>query len=39
MAYWYVPSIVEWLIAAGILAGGAFLFTIAVRYLPLREEA
>lgn len=38
MAYWYVPSIVEWLIAAGILAGGAFLFTLAVRFLPLREE-
>jgi molybdopterin-containing oxidoreductase family membrane subunit len=38
MSYWYVPSVVEWLIAAGILAGGAFLFTLAVAFLPLREE-
>jgi molybdopterin-containing oxidoreductase family membrane subunit len=38
MTYWYVPSLVEWLIAAGIIAAGAFLFTLAVRFLPLRED-
>jgi Ni/Fe-hydrogenase subunit HybB-like protein len=37
MSYWYVPTIVEWLIVFGVLAFGAFLFTLAVRYLPMQE--
>jgi molybdopterin-containing oxidoreductase family membrane subunit len=37
MSYWYVPTIVEWLIVFGILAFGAMLFTLAVRYLPMQE--
>ncbi len=36
-SYWYVPTAVEWLIVAGILAFGALLFTIAVRVLPMQE--
>ncbi|MCC6618679.1 MAG: polysulfide reductase NrfD [Chloroflexi bacterium] len=36
MSHFYVPSLVEWLIVAGVLAGGALLFTLAVRWLPLR---
>jgi molybdopterin-containing oxidoreductase family membrane subunit len=34
---WYVPTIVEWLIVAGILAGGALLVTLAAMFLPLEE--
>ena len=34
---WYVPTIVEWLIVAGILAGGALLVTLAAMFLPLQE--
>jgi dimethyl sulfoxide reductase membrane subunit len=37
MSYWYVPTIVEWLIILGVLAGGALLFTLAVRFLPMQE--
>jgi dimethyl sulfoxide reductase membrane subunit len=37
MSYWYVPTIVEYLVVAGVLAFGALLFTIAVAWLPLRE--
>jgi molybdopterin-containing oxidoreductase family membrane subunit len=36
-SYWYVPTIVEWLIVAGILAGGALLVTLAAMLLPLQE--
>ena len=36
--YWYVPTIVEWLIVLGVLAFGALLFTAAVWYLPLQEH-
>jgi molybdopterin-containing oxidoreductase family membrane subunit len=36
--YWfYVPTIVEWLVVIGILAFGALLFTVLVRYLPMQE--
>jgi molybdopterin-containing oxidoreductase family membrane subunit len=38
MTYWYVPTIVEYVIVAGVIAFGAFLFTLAVGYLPLRER-
>ena len=37
MSYWYVPTIVEWLIVFGVLAFGALLFTMAVRFLPMQE--
>jgi molybdopterin-containing oxidoreductase family membrane subunit len=37
LSYWYVPTIVEWLIVVGIFAFGALLFTIAVRFLPIQE--
>jgi molybdopterin-containing oxidoreductase family membrane subunit len=37
MTYWYVPTIVEWLIVFGVLAFGALLFTLAVRFLPIQE--
>jgi molybdopterin-containing oxidoreductase family membrane subunit len=36
MSHFYVPSLVEWLVVAGVLAFGAFLFTLAARWLPLR---
>jgi molybdopterin-containing oxidoreductase family membrane subunit len=36
-SYWYVPTIVEWLVVLGILAMGALLFTIAARFLPMQE--
>jgi molybdopterin-containing oxidoreductase family membrane subunit len=38
MSHWYVPTFVEWLIVAGILAFGALLFSAAVAWLPLRES-
>ncbi|HEX7949685.1 MAG TPA: NrfD/PsrC family molybdoenzyme membrane anchor subunit [Candidatus Limnocylindrales bacterium] len=38
MYYWYVPTVVEWLIVLGVLAFGALLFTTAVWYLPLQEH-
>jgi molybdopterin-containing oxidoreductase family membrane subunit len=34
---WYVPTVIEWLIVAGILAGGALLVTLAAMVLPLQE--
>jgi molybdopterin-containing oxidoreductase family membrane subunit len=37
MYYWYVPTIIEWLVVLGILAFGALLFTLATRYLPMQE--
>jgi molybdopterin-containing oxidoreductase family membrane subunit len=37
MSHWYVPTIVEWLIVAGILAFGGLLLSAAVAWLPLRE--
>jgi molybdopterin-containing oxidoreductase family membrane subunit len=37
MSYWYVPTLVEYLVVAGILAFGALLFTMALVWLPLRE--
>ena len=36
-SYWYVPTIVEWLVAMGVLAIGALLFTLAVLVLPIQE--
>ena len=36
--YWfYVPTIVEWLVVIGILAFGTLLFTILAGYLPMQE--
>ncbi len=37
MVDWYVPSLVEWLIVAGVLAFGALVFTAAVRWLPMQQ--
>jgi molybdopterin-containing oxidoreductase family membrane subunit len=37
MAYWYVPTAIEWIIVAGLLAFGALVFTIAVLILPMQE--
>lgn len=39
MSNWYVPSPVEWLVVAGVLAFGALLFTLAARWLPLQQPA
>lgn len=36
-SYWYVPTIVEWLIVLGILAFGGLIFTLAARFLPMQE--
>lgn len=36
-SYWYVPTAIEWLVVAGVLAFGALVFTIAVRVLPMQE--
>ena len=37
-SYWYVPTVIEWMVVTGILAFGALLFTIAVLYLPMQEH-
>jgi molybdopterin-containing oxidoreductase family membrane subunit len=37
VSYWYVPTGIEWLIVAGIVAGGALLVTLAAMFLPLQE--
>lgn len=37
-SYFYVPSLIEWLIVAGVLAFGGLVFTAAVLVLPLREH-
>ena len=37
MSYFYVPTIVEWLVVTGVLAFGGLLFTAAVWHLPLQE--
>lgn len=36
-SYFYMPSLVEWLIVAGVLAFGGLVFTLAALVLPLRE--
>lgn len=36
-SYFYVPTIIEWLVVLGVLAFGALVFTISVRILPLKE--
>ncbi len=36
-SYWYVPTIIEWLVVTGVLAFGALLFTAAVLFLPMQE--
>ena len=36
-SWFYVPTIVEWLVVLGVLAFGAFLFTILARWLPMQE--
>jgi len=36
-SYWYVPTIVEWLVVIGIVAFGAALFTVLARFLPMQE--
>jgi dimethyl sulfoxide reductase membrane subunit len=38
MSDWYVPSLVEWLVVAGVLAFGALVFTFASRWLPLQPR-
>jgi molybdopterin-containing oxidoreductase family membrane subunit len=35
--YFYVPTAIEWLIALGVLAFGALLFTAATLHLPMQE--
>jgi molybdopterin-containing oxidoreductase family membrane subunit len=37
MSYFYVPTVVEWMVVVGVLAFGGLLFTAAVRFLPLQE--
>jgi molybdopterin-containing oxidoreductase family membrane subunit len=37
MYYWYVPTVIEWMVVIGILAFGALLFTVLARYLPMQE--
>jgi molybdopterin-containing oxidoreductase family membrane subunit len=37
MSYFYVPTLIEWLVVIGVLAFGGLLFTAAVWYLPLQE--
>jgi molybdopterin-containing oxidoreductase family membrane subunit len=37
-SYFYVPTIIEWLIVLGVLAFGGLLFTAAVGYLPLQQH-
>lgn len=39
LSYWYMPTIVEWLVVAGVLGIGALLFTLAVLILPMQESA
>lgn len=36
-SYWYVPTVVEWLIVGGVLAFGALVFTVSVLILPMQE--
>jgi dimethyl sulfoxide reductase membrane subunit len=37
LSYWYIPTVIEWLVVAGVLAFGALVFTIAVHVLPMQE--
>ena len=38
MSYWYVPTLVEWLVVAGVLAfGGARSSRSPVLFLPMQE--
>ena len=39
LSLFYHPALVEWLIAAGVIAFGALVFTAAVLILPMREQA
>ncbi len=39
MYYWYVPTVIEWLVVIGVLAFGALLFTLLARFLPMQEPA
>jgi dimethyl sulfoxide reductase membrane subunit len=36
-SYWYVPTAIEWLIVAGVLAFGGLVFTLSVLVLPMQE--
>lgn len=36
-SYWYVPTLIEWLVVGGVLAFGALVFTISVLVLPMQE--
>jgi len=36
-SYWYVPTAIEWLIVAGVLAFGGLVFTLSVLILPMQE--
>lgn len=38
LSYFYHPSLVEYLVAGGVICFGALVFTIAARKLPLRES-
>ena len=37
LSYFYYPSLVEYLVAGGVICFGALVFTLAARKLPLRE--
>ena len=37
LSYFYYPSLVEYLVAGGVICFGALVFTLAARQLPLRE--
>jgi molybdopterin-containing oxidoreductase family membrane subunit len=39
LSLFYYPSLVEYLVALGVLCFGALVFTVAARVLPLRETA
>ena len=36
-SYWYVPTAIEWMVVAGVLAFGALVFTLSVLVLPMQE--
>jgi Ni/Fe-hydrogenase subunit HybB-like protein len=37
LSYFYHPSVIEYLVAGGVICFGALVFTIAALKLPLRE--
>ena len=39
LSHWYIPTAVEWLVVAGVLAFGALVFTVSVLILPMQEPA